>query len=72
MTDADGYSISYVSDTYGKGGQHTNGPDYGLLRCEHLPTKTAVEIHSYQAHGQHKARELALTLCRMAVWEMAR
>ena len=64
------FKFSYVSDTYGKGGQHTNGPDYGLLRCEHLPTQTAVEIHTHPARGQHRARTLALTLCQMAVAEI--
>jgi protein subunit release factor B len=66
----EGYVITYVSDSYGKGGQHTNGPDYGVYRCEHEATKTAVEVHSYQARNAHRARELALTLCAIAVEEL--
>ena len=68
----EGYTLTYVSDSYGKGGQHINGPDYGVFRCEHEMTKTAVEIHSYQARGPHKARELAIMLCKMAVEEMGK
>ena len=68
--DAAEFKITYTSDTYGKGGQHTNGPDYGVYRCEHEPTKTAVEVHSYQTQGAHKARSLALVLCEMAVKEI--
>ena len=68
----EGYTVSYVSDTHGRGGQHTNGPDYGVYRCEHEATKTAVEVHSYQARGAHKARELAIMLCAMAVEEMGK
>lgn len=64
------YKFSYVSDTHGKGGQHTNGPDYGILRCEHEPSRTAVEVHTHTARGQHRARTLALTLCQMAVAEI--
>ncbi len=68
----EGYTITYTSDHLGKGGQHTNGPDYGVYRCEHQATRTAVEVHSYQARGAHRARELALTLCAMAVDEMTK
>jgi protein subunit release factor A len=72
VIDAEGYKITYVSDTYGRGGQHTNGPDYGLFRCEHAGTRTAVEVHSHEARSQHKARELALMLCAMAVEELSK
>lgn len=69
---AEAYKLTYVSDTYGKGGQHTNGPDYGVMRCTHELTQTAVEVHTYHARGAHKAREMALMLCRMAVGDLAR
>ena len=70
MTADEGYTITYISDHVGKGGQHTNGPEFGVYRCEHPATRTAVEIHSYQARSPHRARELAVTLCAMAVEEM--
>lgn len=66
----DEFAITYTSDHHGQGGQHTNGPDYGVVRCEHLPTQCAVEVHSYHARSQHRAREIAITLCQMAVAEM--
>ena len=68
MTD---YRITWTSDKYGKGGQHTNGPDYGILRAEHLPTRTAVEIDSSEVRGQHRARQLAMMMCELAVSEIA-
>ena len=65
--EVEGFTLTYVSDLPSLGGQHHNGPSYGIYRCEHAVTQTAVEVHSYPAHGPHKARELALTLCAMAV-----
>lgn len=64
------YKITFTSDQAGRCGQHTNGPDYGIVRCEHVPSRTAVEIHTHQARTPHRARNLALTLCQMAVGEM--
>ena len=72
MTPGDGFIVTYISDHVGKGGQHTNGPEFGVYRCEHPATRTAVEIHSYQVRSAHKARELAVTLCEMAVEEMTK
>jgi hypothetical protein len=64
------YVFSYVSHTFGKGGQHTNGPDYGLMTCAHPETGTAVTIDTRESRGPHRARELALSLCQMAVSEL--
>lgn len=66
------FNTTYVSDTYGRGGQHTNGPDHGIVRVEHTPTRTAVEVHTREARSRYNARELAMTLCRMAVSDISR
>jgi hypothetical protein len=70
MTKQDGYTLTFISDQRSRGGQHTNGPDFGLFRCEHDETRTAVEIHSVQTRNAHAARELAIVLCTMAVEEL--
>lgn len=70
MGEQEPFKITYTSDTYGKGGQHTNGPDYGVVRIEHEATRTAVEVHTHEARSPHRARELALALCQMAVAEI--
>ena len=70
MDRPDGFKLTFTSEKYGRGGQHTNGPDYGIMRCEHEPTRTVVEIQTQVARSPHRARELALTLCKMAVEEM--
>ena len=70
MTEFDDYVLTYTSDTFGKGGQHTNGPDYGIYRCEHVPTKTAVEVHTHNTRSPHRAREFVVELCAMVVSEL--
>ena len=67
----EGYKFTYTSDRLSVGGQHTNGPDFGVWRCEHLLTRTAVEMHTSWARRSHKVRELALVLCEMAVQEIS-
>lgn len=64
------YKFTFTSDQRVAGGQHTNGPDFGVWRCEHLPTKTAVEVHTSWTHRPHRARELTRMLCEMAVQEI--
>ena len=60
---------SYVS-RQDVGGQHTNGPDYGLLKCTHILTGTSVEIDTYLTRGQHKARELGLICLSLILEEL--
>lgn len=64
------YTITFTSDQRGLGGQHTNGPGYGLFRCEHDETRTAVEINTVQTRTPGVARKIAIKLCEMAVWEL--
>lgn len=53
-----------------KGGQHTNGPDYGVVTAEHGLAGVKVEIQTSRQLAPHKARELASTLVEMAIEEM--
>ena len=66
----DDIKFIYTSRTHGKGGQHTNGPEYGILHIKHLPTKTSIELDTYLTRGQHKARELGLTLIELILKEL--
>ena len=62
--------VEFTFLTSHKGGQHTNGPDYGVIRCEHGLTGVVVEIQTRSRFGPHKARELCLTLIELAVAEI--
>lgn len=53
-----------------KGGQHTNGPDYGVVTAEHEVAGVRVEIQTCHRTQPHKARMLAGTLVEMAIAEM--
>ncbi len=53
-----------------KGGQHTNGPDYGIVTAEHELAGLKVEIQTSRQMPQHKARTLAGTLIEMAIEDM--
>lgn len=65
MSFRDQVKFTFISSH--KGGQHTNGPDYGILRCEHGLTGNAVEIQTHSRLRQAEARELAMALLEMAV-----
>jgi len=52
------------------GGQHTNGPDYGIVTAEHEAAGVKVEIQTCPRVQPHKARLLAETLVQMAIEEM--
>lgn len=58
--------VTFRFITSHKGGQHTNGPDYGVLRCEHGLTGNAVELQTTPRLRQHQAREIAVTLLELA------
>lgn len=64
-----GYKITFIDDQAGHS-MRTNGPERGIIRCEHIASRTAVEVHTRQARSSHRARELAVTLCGMAVEEL--
>lgn len=66
----DGYKFTFTSDQLTRGGQHTNGPDFGVWRCEHMLTRTAVEAHTSWTKHSHEVRELTRMLCEMAVKEI--
>ena len=55
-----------------KGGQHTNGPDYGIVtgQCDLLGLR--VEVQTFQRLNQHKARELIISLMELAAPEIDR
>jgi len=53
-----------------KGGQHTNGPDYGVVQCEHGLTGVVVQIQTRSGFGPHKARDLCMDLIELVVSEI--
>ena len=53
-----------------RGGQHTNGPDYGIVTTEHEAAGVRVELQTCPRIHPHKARLLAETLVEMAIEEM--
>lgn len=55
-----------------KGGQHTNGPDYGVVtgQCDLLGLR--VEVQTFSRFGPYKARELILNLMEIAAPEIDR
>ena len=53
-----------------KGGQHTNGPDYGIETAEHELAGQKEEIQTSRQMPPHKARTLAGTLIEMAIEDM--
>lgn len=55
-----------------RGGQHTNGPDYGIVTAEHELAGIRIEIRTRSGFGPHKARDLAATLIDLAVQETGR
>lgn len=62
--------FSYESHTRSLGGQHTNGPDYGIFKCEHLPSKTVIEVDTYLTRGQGRARSLCLDVLSLILDEL--
>lgn len=62
--------IKYGFISSNKGGQHTNGPDYGVVTAEHELTGVRIEIQTRNRFGQHAARTLAAALIDIAVCEI--
>lgn len=62
--------IKYGFISSHKGGQHTNGPDYGIVTAEHEAAGVKIEIQTCPRVQPHKARLLAGTLVEMAIEEM--
>ena len=52
--------------SHGKGGQHTNGPDYGVVTGTCEISGVRVEIQTRSGFGPHKARDLIETLIALA------
>lgn len=64
----DGVRFGFVSSY--KGGQHTNGQDYGTVIAEHEAAGVKVEIQTSRRFGPHKSRELAEALIGLALSEI--
>lgn len=67
--DASPYVFGFIS-SHAKGGQHTNGPDYGKVTIRHDLAGIYMEIQTRSGFGPHKARDLGLTLVDLAIGEM--
>lgn len=63
--------ITYGFITSHKGGQHTNGPDYGIVTAEHELAGVRVSVQTAPRFGPHKARMLCQDLIELAVQEMS-
>lgn len=63
--------IKYGFISSHKGGQHTNGPDYGVVTAEHELAGVKVEVQTCSRLGPHKARMLCQDLVELAVQEMS-
>ena len=64
----DGVRFGFVSSY--KGGQHTNGPDYGTVIAEHEAAGVKIEIQTSRRFSPHKSRELAEALIGLALSEI--
>lgn len=53
-----------------KGGQHTNGPDYGTITVAHELAGVRIEIQTRSRFSSHKARDLGITLVELALLEL--
>jgi hypothetical protein len=56
------YAVEFI--TSHKGGQHTNGPDYGVIRVTDTDGN-AVEIQTRPTRRPAEARETAITLLEL-------
>lgn len=61
--------IKYGFVSSHKGGQHTNGPDYGIITAEHELAGIRIEIQTRSRFGPHRARDLATALIDLAIQE---
>jgi protein subunit release factor A len=58
--------------SHSKGGQHTNGPDHGVVTIEHAAAGIKVSIQTGPHLRPSKARDLATLLVDMAISELVR
>lgn len=52
--------------SHAKGGQHTNGPDYGVVTGECELSGVRIELQTRPGFGPHKAREMITGLIALA------
>lgn len=62
--------VTYRMRSSHKGGQHTNGPDYGTVVADHEAAGVKIEIQTSRRFGPHKSRELAEALIGLALAEI--
>lgn len=62
--------IKYGFISSHRGGQHTNGPDYGIVTAEHELAGVKVEIQTSCRMPPHKTRTLAGALIDLAIQEI--
>lgn len=63
--------IIYGFITSHRGGQHTNGPDYGVITAKHELAGVRISIQTSAQFGTHKARALCDAMIDLAVQEMS-
>lgn len=56
------YAVEFISSH--KGGQHTNGPDYGVVRVTD-GDGNAVEVQTRPRLHAHQAKELAISVLEL-------
>lgn len=61
------YVFGFISSH--KGGQHTNGPDYGKVTIRHDLAGIYIEVQTHSRMTPHKARDLGVTLIELAIGE---
>lgn len=66
----DGIRFGFLS-SHRRGGQHTNGPDYGVVTAESEVLGVRVEIQTHSRLGPHKARLMAESLIEIAALEVS-
>jgi hypothetical protein len=68
-----GHSITYgFRSSHDKGGQHTNGPDYGVVTGECSVIGVKIEVQTASGFGPLRARALISALLGLAKQEMVR
>lgn len=56
--------------SHAKGGQHTNGPDYGIVTVEDELAGIKIEIQTHSRFRSSEARDLAVSLIELAMSEL--
>lgn len=63
--------IKYGFISSHRGGQHTNGPDYGIVTAEHELAGVKIEVQTSRRFRMHEARALCTALVDLAIQEIA-